>query len=83
MLPKSFTFNSKGAYNKLEREKPFAERSRGEVYDLIFDRVVKYDVEETWQLQIDKNAAAPADEDDAHGGMKELERIRVGYIFLT
>ena len=41
---------SKGAYNKLERDKPFAERSRGEVYDLIFDRVVKYDVEETWQL---------------------------------
>ena len=41
---------SKGAYNKLEREKPFVERSRGEVYDLIFDRVVKYDVEETWQL---------------------------------
>ncbi|HKJ39167.1 MAG TPA: hypothetical protein VJ972_10345, partial [Anaerolineales bacterium] len=41
---------SNGAYNKLERTKPFAERSRGEVYDLIFDRVVKYDVEETWQL---------------------------------
>jgi len=41
---------SQGAYNKLEREKPFAERSRGEVYDLIFDRVVKYKVEETWQL---------------------------------
>lgn len=41
---------SQGAYNKLERDKPFAERSRGEVYDLIFDRVVKYDVEETWQL---------------------------------
>ena len=41
---------SKGAYNKLDREKPFAERSRGEVYDLIFDRVVKYDVKETWQL---------------------------------
>jgi len=41
---------SKGAYNKLDRDKPFAERSRGEVYDLIFDRVVKYDVKETWQL---------------------------------
>lgn len=41
---------SKGAYNKLDRDKPFTERSRGEVYDLIFDRVVKYDVKETWQL---------------------------------
>jgi phosphate transport system permease protein len=41
---------SKGAFNKLERTKPFAERSRGEIYDLIFDRVVKFDVEETWLL---------------------------------
>jgi hypothetical protein len=51
------------------------------VYDL--SSCSGWKVEETWQLQIDKNAAAPADEDDAHGGMKELERIRVGYIFLT
>ena len=30
--------------------KPFAERSRGEVYDLVIERVVKFDVEETWLL---------------------------------
>ena len=41
---------SNGAFNKLERDRPFAERSRADVYDLIFDRVVKYDVEETWLL---------------------------------
>ncbi|NJC98211.1 MAG: phosphate ABC transporter permease PstA [Anaerolineae bacterium] len=41
---------SSGAYNKLDRDKPFAERDRGEVYDLVFDRVVKYKVEETWLL---------------------------------
>jgi len=41
---------SSGAYNKLEREKPFADRSKGEVYDLIAERVVKYEVEETWLL---------------------------------
>lgn len=41
---------SKGAYNKLDREKLFAERSRGEVHDLIYDRVVKYDVEQTWEF---------------------------------
>ena len=41
---------SNGAFNKLERTKPFAERSRKEVYDLIIERVVKFDVEETWLL---------------------------------
>ena len=41
---------SQGAYNKLDRDKPFAERSRQEVYDLVIERVVKFDVEETWQL---------------------------------
>ncbi|MBN1452614.1 MAG: phosphate ABC transporter permease PstA [Anaerolineales bacterium] len=41
---------SQGAYNKLDREKPFAERSQGEVYDLVIERVVKFDVEETWFL---------------------------------
>jgi len=41
---------SSGAFNKLNRDKPFAERDRGEVYDLVFDRIVKYKVEETWML---------------------------------
>jgi len=41
---------SSGAYKKLDRDKPFAERTRGDVYDLIFDRIVKYKVEETWLL---------------------------------
>jgi len=41
---------SSGAYKKLDRDKPFAERTRGDVYDLVFDRIVKYKVEETWLL---------------------------------
>ncbi len=41
---------SSGAFNKLDRDKPFAERDRDEVYDLVFDRIVKYKVEETWLL---------------------------------
>jgi len=41
---------STGAYNKIDRDKPFAERSRDEVYDLVFDRIIKYQVEETWLL---------------------------------
>ena len=41
---------SSGAYNKLDRDKPFTGRDRGEVYDLVFDRIVKYKVEETWML---------------------------------
>ena len=41
---------SSSAYSKLDREKPFASRNRDEVYDLVFERVVKYKVEETWWL---------------------------------
>jgi phosphate transport system permease protein len=41
---------SKGAYNKLDRDKPFTERSQQEVYDLVIERVVDFKVEETWLL---------------------------------
>ncbi len=41
---------SSGAFNKLEKDKPFAERSRQEVYDLIYDRVVKYKAVAIWPL---------------------------------
>jgi phosphate transport system permease protein len=41
---------SNGAINKLERIKPFAERSRRDVYDLVIERVVKFKVEKTWLL---------------------------------
>lgn len=41
---------SEGAYNKIDREKPFDERSRKEIYDLVIERIVKFEVEETWLL---------------------------------
>jgi len=41
---------SPGAFNKLENEKPFAERSRDEVYSLIVDRLLKPQVVENWSL---------------------------------
>ena len=41
---------SSGAFNKLERDQPFAERSRANVYQLILERIVKYDIKESWQL---------------------------------
>lgn len=41
---------SKGAFKKLDTDKPFAERSREEVYDLVIERVVKFQVEKTWLL---------------------------------
>ncbi len=41
---------SQGAYNKLDREKLFSERSREDVYDLVIERIVKFKVEETWLL---------------------------------
>ncbi|MBN1305048.1 MAG: phosphate ABC transporter permease PstA [Anaerolineales bacterium] len=41
---------SKGAYSKLDRTKPFAERSRNDVYDLVVERIVKYEVVDSWLL---------------------------------
>lgn len=41
---------SSGAFNKLEREKPFAERSRENVYQLVAERIIRYQVIEVWDL---------------------------------
>lgn len=41
---------SQGAYDKLDREKSFAERGEREIYDLVIERVVKFEVEEAWLL---------------------------------
>jgi phosphate transport system permease protein len=41
---------SKNVYNRLDREKPFAQRSQGEVLDLVYERVVQARVVDTWTL---------------------------------
>jgi phosphate transport system permease protein len=41
---------SSGAYNKLEKDQPFAERSVAEVRQLILERIVRYDVKQSWSL---------------------------------
>jgi phosphate transport system permease protein len=41
---------SSGAFNKLERDQSFAERSRANVYQLVVERIVKYDIKASWQL---------------------------------
>ena len=41
---------SSGAFNKLERDQPFAERSRASAYQLVIERLVKYDIKASWQL---------------------------------
>ena len=41
---------SKGAYNKLDNEVPFAVRSREEVYQLVIERIVRPQVVEVWNL---------------------------------
>jgi phosphate transport system permease protein len=41
---------SKGAFNKLEKDQPFAERSRENVYQIIVERIIKYDVKHIWSL---------------------------------
>jgi phosphate transport system permease protein len=41
---------SSGAFNKLNNEKSFDDRSRADVYGLVIERIVKYDIKETWSL---------------------------------
>ena len=41
---------SSGAYNKLDKDKPFAKRSRSEVYQLVLERVVRLEVVDNWNL---------------------------------
>jgi phosphate transport system permease protein len=41
---------SSGAFNKLEREQPFDERSRENVYQLVAERIIKYKVVKVWDL---------------------------------
>ena len=41
---------SSGAYNKLEKDQPFARRSAANIRQLIIERVLKYDVKQSWSL---------------------------------
>lgn len=41
---------SRGAYNKLNNEEPFSERSRDDVYQLVIERIVRPQVVEVWDL---------------------------------
>src|SRR5215208_4793792 len=41
---------SSGAFNKLDRDQAFAKRSRANVYQLVLERIVKYDIKKSWQL---------------------------------
>lgn len=41
---------SSGAFNKLNNEKPFSERARSEIYAVIEERVLRYEILESWSL---------------------------------
>ena len=41
---------SSGAFKKLESDKPFASRSRDEVYQLVIDRIIRPQIVEVWNL---------------------------------
>lgn len=41
---------SEGLFRKLNRDKPFEERTREEIYDLVIERVVNPQVENSWSL---------------------------------
>lgn len=41
---------SAGAFNKLDGEMPFDRRSRTDVYDIVLERIVRYNVVRSWNL---------------------------------
>ena len=41
---------SNGAYNKLEKDQPFAQRSKANVYQIVVERIVRYEVKQSWSL---------------------------------
>jgi phosphate transport system permease protein len=41
---------SKGAFNKLEKDQPFDTRSRENVYQIIVERIIRYDIKKVWSL---------------------------------
>ena len=41
---------SDGAYNKLEKDQAFAKRSKANVYQIVVERIVKYEVDQSWSL---------------------------------
>jgi phosphate transport system permease protein len=41
---------SSGAFNKLERDRAFADRSRANIYQLVVERIIRYDIKKSWQL---------------------------------
>jgi len=41
---------SSGAFRKLESDQSFTKRSRANVYQLVVERIVKYDIKASWQL---------------------------------
>jgi phosphate transport system permease protein len=41
---------SSGAFNKLEKDKPFASRTREEVYQLVIDRIIRPQIVGVWNL---------------------------------
>jgi len=41
---------SNGAYNKLEKDQPFAKRSQANVYQIVVERIVRYEMKKSWSL---------------------------------
>ena len=41
---------SRGAFNKLNNDRPFEQRTQADVYGIVLERIVKYKIVETWSL---------------------------------
>ena len=59
---------SRGAFNKLDDEQPFAQRSQGDVYNLVLERVLQRKVVAAWSLtdSLTRRAAIEAELAEEH-----------------
>lgn len=56
---------SSGAYNKLEKDQPFEKRTAANIRQVILERVVKYDVKQSWNLWESLTRAAEIEQEAA------------------
>lgn len=76
---------STGAFNKLDKDQPYAERSSQNVLELVYERVVKREVKESYSLTTSllQRAAIEAEVQDAYPNGKLVFRAWLTTDFLT
>ncbi len=75
---------SKGVMRRLERDQPFAERSRENVYDLVLERVVEMEIVRSWTLpeSLLRRKAIEAEVNDKYPGARLQFRSWLNWDFV-